>query len=68
MRQSEGGKENKGPGSAENLILDVQPVARHFIKELSRLIVITEKKKTELRGPTPQANYTDRATAACRRS
>jgi hypothetical protein len=26
------------------------------------------KKKTKLRGRSPQANYTDRATAACRRS
>jgi hypothetical protein len=25
-------------------------------------------KKTKLRGLNPQANYTDRATAACRRS
>jgi hypothetical protein len=27
-----------------------------------------KKKKTKLRGTSPQANYTDRATAACRRS
>jgi hypothetical protein len=27
-----------------------------------------KKKKTKLRGSSPQANYTDRATAACRRS
>jgi hypothetical protein len=26
------------------------------------------KKQNELRGCSPQANYTDRATAACRRS
>jgi hypothetical protein len=26
------------------------------------------KLKTKLRGRSPQANYTDRATAACRRS
>jgi hypothetical protein len=26
------------------------------------------KRKTKLRGRSPQANYTDRATAACRRS
>jgi hypothetical protein len=26
------------------------------------------KPKTKLRGFSPQANYTDRATAACRRS
>jgi hypothetical protein len=26
------------------------------------------EKKTKLRGRSPQANYTDRATAACRRS
>jgi hypothetical protein len=33
------------------------------------LEVITWKaKKTKLRGLSPQANYTDRATAACRRS
>jgi hypothetical protein len=25
-------------------------------------------KKTKLHGPSPRANYTDRATAACRRS
>jgi hypothetical protein len=29
---------------------------------------VSKKKKTELRGLSPQANYTDRATAACRRS
>jgi hypothetical protein len=27
-----------------------------------------ETKKTKLRGLSPRANYTDRATAACRRS
>jgi hypothetical protein len=26
------------------------------------------QRKTKLRGFSPQANYTDRATAACRRS
>jgi hypothetical protein len=30
--------------------------------------VLEKKKKTKLRGLSPQANYTDRATAACRRS
>jgi hypothetical protein len=29
---------------------------------------IKKKLKTKLRGFSPQANYTDRATAACRRS
>jgi hypothetical protein len=29
---------------------------------------LTSKLKTKLRGFSPQANYTDRATAACRRS
>jgi hypothetical protein len=29
---------------------------------------LKKKKKTKLRGRIPQANYTDRATAACRRS
>jgi hypothetical protein len=35
------------------------------------LVILTDdelKKKTKLRGPSPQANYTDRATAAFRRS
>jgi hypothetical protein len=31
-------------------------------------ILRTVSNKTELRGFSPQANYTDRATAACRRS
>jgi hypothetical protein len=30
--------------------------------------LITENKENELRGFSQQANYTDRATAACRRS
>jgi hypothetical protein len=40
----------------------------YFIKHSSyrKIFVITIKKK--LRGFSPQANYTDRATAACRRS
>jgi hypothetical protein len=29
---------------------------------------ITKKKKTKLHGLSPRENYTDRATAACRRS
>jgi hypothetical protein len=45
---------------------------------MSRIVVVIliyhrhkpTKKKTEtkLHGPSPRANYTDRATAACRRS
>jgi hypothetical protein len=34
-----------------------------FVKLLTKT-----KKKTKLRGFSPQANYTDQATAACRRS
>jgi hypothetical protein len=30
--------------------------------------VIAKKTKTKLRGRSPEAIYTDRATAACRRS
>jgi hypothetical protein len=30
--------------------------------------LIVTSKKTKLHGLSPQANYTDRATAACRRS
>jgi hypothetical protein len=30
--------------------------------------LLKKKKKTKLRGFSPQANYTDQATAACRRS
>jgi hypothetical protein len=33
-----------------------------------RPILGSKKKKTKLRGLSPQANYTDRATADCRRS
>jgi hypothetical protein len=32
------------------------------------IIIIIIKLKIKLRGLSPQANYTDRATAACRRS
>jgi hypothetical protein len=39
------------------------------LRERSMLLVKTlVAKKTKLRGLTPQANYTDRATASCRRS
>jgi hypothetical protein len=34
----------------------------------SSLLYSTKKKKTKLRGLSPQANYTDRATAVCWRS
>jgi hypothetical protein len=35
---------------------------------LKRRLTFTGLTKTKLRGRSPQANYTDRATAACRRS
>jgi hypothetical protein len=38
---------------------------RHWVREAD-LNTVFEKKK--LRGLSPQANYTDRATAACQRS
>jgi hypothetical protein len=31
-------------------------------------VQLKKKKKTKLRGLSPRAKYTDRATAACRRS
>jgi hypothetical protein len=33
-----------------------------------RAVSVTVKEKAELCGLSPRANYTDRATAACRRS
>jgi hypothetical protein len=33
-----------------------------------RMMVVKLKKKTKLPGLSPRADYTDRATAACRRS
>jgi hypothetical protein len=38
----------------------------HFYRAQKR--TKTETKKTKLHGLSPHANYTDRATAACRRS
>jgi hypothetical protein len=37
-------------------------------KRSNNLYNISSLKKTKLRGLSPQANYTDRSTAACRRS
>jgi hypothetical protein len=49
--------------------LQVLPTQRLTSNELYDVISEnTEKLKTKLRGLSPQANYTDRATAACRRS
>jgi hypothetical protein len=39
-----------------------------FFKIFELIYVRNVKTKTKLRGFSPQANYTDRATAACRRS
>jgi hypothetical protein len=39
-----------------------------ILTELSRLQIFKEEEETKLRGRSPQANYTDRATAACQRS
>jgi hypothetical protein len=38
------------------------------IKLLNNKYIIAYYVKTKLRGRSPQANYTDRDTAACRRS
>jgi hypothetical protein len=41
----------------------------HWKKSDGKLIIVyLIKKKTKLHGLSPRANYTDRATAACRRS
>jgi hypothetical protein len=42
----------------------LQPRRRLFFTKY----LIRHKKKTKLHGPSRRANYTDRATAACRRS
>jgi hypothetical protein len=42
--------------------------AANVIGSHPRYISEIEKNKTKLRDFSPQANYTDRATAACRRS
>jgi hypothetical protein len=49
-------------------------LAHHYsktyaLKDTEVFLTVTEKnKKTKLHGLSPRANYTDRATAACRRS
>jgi hypothetical protein len=45
---------------------DAQPVK--IIYQAEKQTYAAYKTKTKLRDFSPQANYTDRATAACRRS
>jgi hypothetical protein len=40
----------------------------NFFPELTPRVVIRNKENNKLRGFSPQANYTDQATAACRQS
>jgi hypothetical protein len=49
------------------LISDVSSVVEIFLR-ITRGIWSKLKTKTKLHGLSPRANYTDRATAACRRS
>jgi hypothetical protein len=52
----------------QNFDNDVPDYVESHPRRLSmRYTLRTVVKKTELRGLSPQANYTDRATAACRR-
>jgi hypothetical protein len=48
----------------------IQPIASRYTDYtiLAPLLYTYLKKTTKLRGFSPQANYTDRATAACRQS
>jgi hypothetical protein len=39
-----------------------------FLCKANELFSIKKKQENKLRGLSPRANYTDRATAACRRS
>jgi hypothetical protein len=39
-----------------------------YEKKVEHCVVSTDRVRFSLRGFSPQANYTDRATAACRRS
>jgi hypothetical protein len=39
-----------------------------YFKQKKKCIYVLRKTKSKLRGFSPQANYTDRATTACRRS
>jgi hypothetical protein len=46
--------------------LDTKTYFRQYISRQTKTWITLKKNK--LRGLSPQANYTDRATAACRRS
>jgi hypothetical protein len=51
--------------------LEIEPLPTDEHKSYVHYFAIRSaktKKKTELRGLSPRANYTDRATAACRPS
>jgi hypothetical protein len=39
-----------------------------MIRNVTEMLLLFLKLETKLRGLSPQANYTDRETAACRRS
>jgi hypothetical protein len=43
-------------------------VPAKIMEAISNICYNLSKQKTKLRGFSPQANYIDRATAACRRS
>jgi hypothetical protein len=49
----------------ESLIIFSRVVQKKLLVQVVLKCILTNKK---LRGHSPQANYTDRATAACRRS
>jgi hypothetical protein len=40
----------------------------NILKTMKKLVTMVKKLKKKLHGLSPRANYTDRATAACRRS
>jgi hypothetical protein len=43
-------------------------ILQEFLRPTIRYTILPHKKRTKLRGRSPQANYTYRATASCRRS
>jgi hypothetical protein len=54
-------------GVRENICLEIYVYLNHSTV-VSSQIISQKKLKTKLRDRSPQANYTDRATADCRRS
>jgi hypothetical protein len=52
----------------QNVCFDFHLTAWHYLAEYNSSYRIGLKLKTKLHGLSPRANYTERATAACRRS